>query len=123
MAAVNSTDTGPEVLLRKTLYASGVRGWRLHRRDLPGKPDLAFGPARLAVFVDGGFWHGHPSKYWEGRSGEYWDKKIVRNKARDSEVNEQLSALGWKVLRLWDFEIENDPKSAADRVIKALTTG
>ncbi|MGI8731365.1 MAG: hypothetical protein ACR2LK_15525 [Solirubrobacteraceae bacterium] len=60
MARVKGRDTGPEVTLRRALYAAGVRGWRCHRKSLPGRPDVAFGPARLAVFVDGAFWHGHP---------------------------------------------------------------
>lgn len=121
MASVRGRDTRPELVLRRALFAIGVRGWRCHRRDLPGRPDLAFGRRRVAVFVDGGFWHGHPSKYWPGRSGEYWDMKIERNKARDSAVNEQLRQSGWRVIRLWDFEIEADPLEAAGRV-KALVS-
>ena len=119
MASVRGRDTRPELALRRTLYAIGVRGWRCHRRDLPGRPDLAFGRRRVAVFVDGGFWHGHPSKYRPGRSVDYWDEKIARNKARDSALNEQLRQSGWRVIRLWDFEVEADPLEAAARV-KAL---
>lgn len=120
MAAVGRRDTGPELLLRRALYRLGVRGWRLHRRDLPGRPDLAFGPARVAVFVDGAFWHGHPSKWWPGRSGEYWDRKIQRNIDRDRRVDGELDAAGWAVVRLWDFEVETDPIGAARRVVDAL---
>ena len=68
MARVRTRDTAPEVELRRALYAAGVRGWRLHR-PLPGKPDLVFARARLAVFVDGAFWHGHPD-YYRGQSGD-----------------------------------------------------
>jgi DNA mismatch endonuclease (patch repair protein) len=120
MARVKARDTGPELALRRALYAAGVRGWRCHRRGLPGRPDLAFGRARLAVFVDGGFWHGHPSKYWPGRSGAYWDEKIARNQARDRQVDMQLSAIDWEALRLWDFEVDRDPAGAAERVLGAL---
>jgi DNA mismatch endonuclease (patch repair protein) len=120
MARVKGRDTGPEMKLRQALYSLGVRGWRCHRKSLPGKPDLAFGRARLAVFVDGGFWHGHPSKYWPGRSGDYWDAKIARNKARDSRVDVELASTGWRSLRLWDFEIERDPIGAAHQVKRAL---
>lgn len=120
MSQVRGRDTGPELLLRRALFAVGLRGWRCHRRDLPGKPDVAFGRARLAVFVDGGFWHGHPSKYWPGRSGDYWDAKIKRNQARDRRVDSELAEAGWQVLRLWDFEVEADPISAAQRVASAL---
>lgn len=120
MARVKGRDTGPELALRKALYAAGVRGWRCHRKNLPGRPDLAFGRARLAIFVDGGFWHGHPSKYWPGRSGVYWDEKIARNQRRDRRTDEELLAMGWDSLRLWDFEIERDPAVAAAAVTTAL---
>jgi DNA mismatch endonuclease (patch repair protein) len=116
MARVKRRDTGPELLLRRALYRRGVRGWRCDRGDLPGRPDLAFGRARVAVFVDGGFWHGHPSKYWPGRSGGYWDKKIARNMERDRRVSQELASRGWSVLRLWDFEVEADPEQAVHRV-------
>ena len=120
MARVKATDTGPEVALRKALYALGARGWRCHRSALPGKPDVAFGRARVAVFVDGAFWHGHPSKYWPGRCGPYWDKKIARNRERDRDVDSRLRTLGWRVIRLWDFEIEPDPEPAARRVLRCV---
>lgn len=121
MAAVRGANTTPELALRRALYALGIRGWRCHRRDLPGRPDIAFGRVKLAVFVDGAFWHGHPRKYWPGRSGPYWDAKIARNRARDERVNVALEAIGWKVLRLWDFEIEADPVAAARLVAGLLS--
>ena len=117
MARVKGKDTKPEVQLRKALYAHGVRGWRCHRKSLPGKPDLAFGRARLAVFVDGGFWHGHPSKWWPGRSGPYWDEKIARNIERDQRADRELRESGWTVLRFWDFEIKKD----LERVVRSIT--
>lgn len=120
MSRVKGRDTGPELALRRALWALGVRGWRCHRRDLPGKPDVSFTRARLAVFVDGGFWHGHPSKYWPGRTSPYWDEKIARNQARDERVNAELRAQGWTVVRLWDFEVEADPRAAAVEVQKHL---
>lgn len=120
MAAVKGQDTGPELALRRALYAAGVRGWRCHRRDLPGRPDLAFGRSRLAVFIDGAFWHGRPDRYWQGRSGPYWDAKIARNQARDRRVDAELVALGWGVVRLWDDDVDADPDVAARRVIEAL---
>ena len=120
MRRVKGQNTKPEILLRKAMYAVGLRGWRCHRSDLPGNPDVAFGRARLAVFVDGAFWHGHPSKYWRGRSGGYWDDKIERNIARDRAVNERLTTHGWNVVRLWDFDVEADPEQAAQRIGEAL---
>jgi DNA mismatch endonuclease, patch repair protein len=120
MARVRSKDTGPELALRRALWRIGVRGWRCHRKTLPGKPDLAFGRARVAVFVDGGFWHGHPSKWWPGRSGPYWDAKIGRNIVRDRAADEALTAMGWRVVRLWDFDVTADPDAAAARVRSEL---
>lgn len=68
------------------------------------------------MFVDGAFWHGHPSRYKAGQSGAYWDKKIARNQERDRRVVEQLERMGWRVLRVWDFEVLADPDEAAVRV-------
>jgi DNA mismatch endonuclease, patch repair protein len=118
MARVRTRDTAPEVALRKALWAVGVRGWRLHPR-LPGRPDLAWGSRKLAVFVDGAFWHGHPDHY-RGQSGAFWDDKIAKNRARDVRVDDELSELGWSGLRLWDFEIERDLEASVQRVRAAL---
>lgn len=113
MSRIRSTDTKPEIALRKALWARGVRGWRCNRKSLPGKPDISFGPAKVAVFVDGRFWHGHPDFFTFGKSGEYWDKKIARTKERDREADSRLAELGWAVMRFWDFEVEEDaPKCA-----------
>lgn len=115
MSRVRTRNTAPEVALRRALWLVGVRGWRLHPKDVPGQPDLIFRRRRLAVFVDGAFWHGHPDCYW-GQSGAFWDAKIARNRARDARVNAELDAAGWTVLRLWDFEVEKDPVACAKRV-------
>jgi DNA mismatch endonuclease, patch repair protein len=120
MSAVRAKDTTPELVLRRRLYASGVRGWRCHYRRAPGTPDLAWPRLRLAVFVDGAFWHGHPSRHVPGRSGAYWDEKIRANVARDRRVDEELRAGGWSVVRLWDFEISRDLDTAVRRVREAL---
>ncbi len=120
MARVRTRNTQPEVALRRALHAAGVRGWRLHR-PLPGKPDLVFNRARLAVFVDGAFWHGHPD-YYRGQSGEFWDKKISGNRARDQRVDSELAALGWTVVRIWDFEIEKDVATCVGRIQAVMGT-
>src|SRR5690348_2300984 len=116
MARIKSRDTGPELALRKALYKVGVRGWRCNRTNLPGKPDIAFSRSRIAVFVDGGFWHGHPSRWWPGRSGPYWDSKIKRNIERDQSATADLEALGWTVIRVWDFDVMRDPLAAAESI-------
>jgi DNA mismatch endonuclease (patch repair protein) len=118
MSRVRTRDTAPEQVLRRALFAAGIRGWRLHLR-LPGRPDMTFRRARLCVFVDGAFWHGHPD-YYHGQSGEFWDRKIARNRERDAAVNRELAELGWNVLRLWDFEVEKDLGECIRRVGTAL---
>jgi DNA mismatch endonuclease (patch repair protein) len=120
MTAIRSDNTSPEMQLRRALFAAGVRGWRCHYKRALGKPDLAWPALRVAVFVDGAFWHGHPSRYKVGRSGPYWDSKIARNIKRDREVAIGLEADGWLVVRTWDFEIRRDLSSLVARVLEAL---
>lgn len=120
MARIRSRDTKPEVTLRRELFARGLRGWRCHVRTLPGKPDLAFTRWRIAVFVDGCFWHGHPDFFTPGKSGPYWDAKIERTRERDRVANEALRATGWHVLRFWDFEVEDDLDRCVGQIMAAL---
>jgi DNA mismatch endonuclease (patch repair protein) len=120
MARIRSTETKPELALRKALYAHGFRGWRCHPRRIAGKPDLAFTRHKLAVFVDGCFWHGHPDFFTPGKSGAYWDAKIARTQERDRQADAALSAAGWTVLRFWDFEVGQDPNACVRRVQLAL---
>jgi DNA mismatch endonuclease, patch repair protein len=119
MSRVRTRDTRPELALRRALWAAGLRGWRLHPIRVPGRPDLAWIGRRVAVFVDGAFWHGHPAHYY-GQSGRFWDEKIARNRARDEQVNTRLTEAGWVVLRFWDFEVENEPAKCAARVAAAI---
>jgi DNA mismatch endonuclease (patch repair protein) len=120
MSRVKTKDTAPEVALRRALWSAGIRGWRLHPKDVPGRPDLIFRGRRIAVFVDGAFWHGHPDHYW-GQSGPFWDAKITKNRERDERVNQELGAGGWAVLRFWDFEVEREAQTCAERVQGALS--
>jgi DNA mismatch endonuclease (patch repair protein) len=120
MAAVKSRNTGPEVELRKALYGCGLRGWRCNYKRASGRPDIAWPARRVAVFVDGAFWHGHPSRHKPGRSGAYWDRKIEQNVARDRRVNRELRNSGWEVLRVWDFEIRNDLEGVVARIVNVV---
>lgn len=120
MGRIRSKDTGPELALRQALWAAGVRGWRVHVVGLPGKPDIAFTRWRVAVFVDGCFWHGHSDYFTPGKSGAYWDAKIARTQERDRLANKALAEAGWRVLRLWDFEIEADVGVCVERVLRLL---
>jgi DNA mismatch endonuclease, patch repair protein len=116
MSQIKNRDTGPEMLLRRSLWNLGVRGYRCNYGKAPGRPDVAFVGRRLAVFVDGAFWHGHPDHFTFGKSGEAWDAKIRRNIERDREVNSALFEAGWTVVRFWDFEIKADPGGVAAKV-------
>ena len=109
----------PEVVLRSALFAAGVRGWRCHCAAGRGAGHCLAGPT-VAVFVDGAFWHGHPSRHRPGRSGAYWDEKIEANVARDRAVDVELRELGWKVVRIWDFEVRKHLDEAVVRVQDAL---
>ena len=120
MAAIRSRDTGPEHALRRALRACGLTGYRCHHRALPGKPDIAFTRWRVAVFVDGAFWHGHPDHFAFGKLGSYWDEKMRRTQARDNEQAAALCTLGYAVLRFWDFEVEADPGRCASAVRAAI---
>jgi DNA mismatch endonuclease (patch repair protein) len=120
MARIRSKDTKPELALRRALYAAGVRGWRCHPRNVPGRPDLAFVGLKVAVFVDGRFWHGHPDFFTFGKSGPYWDAKIARTQERDRIANASLRQAGWTVLRFWDFDVEDDLIACVERVAAAV---
>lgn len=120
MARIRSKDTKPELELRRALFACGLRGWRCHPRGVPGRPDIAFTRWRVAVFVDGRFWHGHPGYFTPGKSGEYWDAKIARTQQRDRIANDALVAQGWTVIRVWDFDVENNLDICVSRVTSAL---
>lgn len=107
MRAVKGTDTGPERAVRRVLHRSGYR-YRLHRKDLPGKPDLAFPGRRKVIFVHGCFWHGHHCKRGDREpktNVNYWRAKIARNKERDAAHQARLRDLGWDVLVVWECEI------------------
>ncbi len=120
MASIRSTDTKPELRLRRTLWHLGVRGWRCHWRGPGGRVDIAFTRWQVAVFVDGVFWHGHPSKWQPGRWHGYWDTKIKRNIERDRRQDAALAADGWTVLRFWDLDVEQDAVAVGKTVVAAL---
>jgi len=109
MRAVRSKDTTPEIADRHLLHSLGYR-YRLHRKNLPGKPDIVFPRRRMAIFVHGCFWHGHccrRGKRIPVTNREYWERKIVRNKVRDTETRRRLAALGWKTLVVWECKLKD----------------
>lgn len=119
MARIRSKNTGPELTLRKELWRLGLR-YRLHH-NVFGKPDLVFMSARVAVFVDGCFWHGCPSHSSIPKTNPFfWKKKISQNIHRDKKVNERLSSEGWTVLRFWEHEIKRNIEQVICKVVDTL---
>lgn len=117
MRKVKSSNTTPELLLRKALWKNGIRGWRIHSKDLPGRPDIVFTKKKIAIFVDGCFWHGCPECYRRPNSRQdYWDQKLERNIARDRKNENDLRGAGWKVVRFWEHEIMNKINSCTSKV-------
>jgi DNA mismatch endonuclease (patch repair protein) len=120
MSKIRGTNTQPEVRLRKHLHGTGHR-YRLHPRDLPGRPDIAFPKERLAVFVDGCFWHGCPVHYQPPASNaSFWRAKLDENRERDRRRRARLAARGWAVLRFWEHEVYSDLARCSTRVDSEL---
>jgi len=120
MSRIRGRDTRPELMLRSALRRQGLRGYRCHYPRAPGTPDIAFVGRRVAIFVDGAFWHGHPDYFTFGKSGERWDAKIRRNMERDREVDSDLLSQGWRSIRVWDFEILENSDRVALRLAPSL---
>jgi DNA mismatch endonuclease Vsr len=122
MAAVKSTgNRSTERVLRARLVRRGVRGWRLHANDVTGCPDFVFDAPRVAVFVDGCFWHGCPSCHRPPSSNqEYWTRKVERNTARDRRNTRALRRNGWRVLRVWEHELKANPERVLRRIERVV---
>ena len=122
MSRVKSTNTKPELRVRSALHAMGYR-FRLHRKDLPGKPDIVLPKYRAVVFVHGCFWHQHPGcrKATIPRNNrDYWEQKLRRNFERDKKAQEELVESGWRVLTLWECEIPREEKALQENLAGAL---
>lgn len=122
MSHNRSTDTSPELKLRRQLWRRGYR-YRVHAR-IRGRPDLVFKRKKVAVFVDGCFWHGcQQHKNPPRTNAAFWKTKIQGNVQRDHKITKELTDAGWVVLRFWEHEVKRDAKSAAARVISILDGG
>lgn len=128
MAAIRSKDNRTEAALRKALYAMGFR-YRKYVAGIPGRPDIAFLREKVAVFVDGDYWHGRVIRergvdalrsYYTEKQRTYWIEKLCRNVARDDRVNEELGAMGWLVLRFWESDIKKNIGNAAVQVASVV---
>ena len=112
MSHIRSKDTRPEILVRRFLFSNGFR-FRLHRKDLPGKPDIVLPKYKTAIFINGCFWHGHPDcKYATipETNREFWLSKISGNVERDKITYSRLAELGWKVIEIWQCQLKPKTK-------------
>ena len=120
MSNIRGKDTKPEMIVRKYLFSRGLR-FRLHRKDLPGRPDIVLPKYRAVVLIDGCFWHGHEGcKYYKMPKSnvEFWESKITKNRNRDILNEIKLKELGWRVIRIWECEIRK--VSDRDQALESL---
>jgi DNA mismatch endonuclease, patch repair protein len=123
MARIRSRDTLPEIILRRALWASGLR-YRTDVMTPGGRADLAISGRRFAVFIDGCFWHGCPEHYVRPRTrNSFWDGKLISNVERDRRQTQRLIDEGWTLVRLWEHEIRESPGHAVHRVLQAFRVG
>lgn len=120
MRAIRRRNTKPELRLRRALWSSGLRGYRCDLGALPGRPDVVFTRQRVAIFVDGTFWHGHPSAFPRPSLTPYWIGKIEGNMRRDRANDRSLIEAGWVVIRLWDSEVWKDLPGCVLRISTAV---
>ena len=107
MGRIRGKDTKPELLIRRGLHAQGLR-YRLHKTDLPGRPDMAFPKCRAVVFIHGCFWHGHECSLfrWPKTRATFWADKLNRNRQRDQDTLVAMAAAGWRVLVIWECALK-----------------
>lgn len=120
MSRIRAKDTSPELCLRSALWKAGLR-YRVHAKTPFGKPDVVFPHSRVAVFIDGCFWHGCPQHYVRPRSHiEHWEGKLLENVKRDRQQTLELEALGWNVIRVWEHEVYETAGDILSRIQLAL---
>ncbi|WP_206074018.1 very short patch repair endonuclease [Marixanthomonas spongiae] len=125
MSRIGGKNTKPEMLFRRALWAKGIR-YRVHSKQLPGKPDVSIKKYKLAIFIDGEFWHGYnwnEKKETIKSNRGFWIPKIERNMQRDREVNQQLQEMGYTVFRFWEREVKNQLKKCINDVMVYIQTG
>ena len=122
MSANRAKNTKPELLLRKALWHAGLRGYRLHYKKVPGRPDISFVGKKLAIFVHGCFWHRCPKCDYQlpKTNHEFWQQKFARNVARDENKRHALEALGWTVLTVWECELGTDLENVVNTIKSRL---
>ena len=120
MSRIKGRDTSPEIKIRKLLFIKGIRGYRINYK-LTGKPDIVFPGKKVAVFIDGCFWHKCPIHFQEPDTRkEFWLEKINRNVERDHLINLKLNDEGWEVIRIWEHQVREDPALVVTEIIERL---
>lgn len=119
MSRIRGKDTGPELALARRLEAKGMV-WEGHARDLPGRPDFVFREPKVAVFVDGDFWHGWRFEVWRHKLTPAWEAKIAATRKRDECARRALRAQGWVVVRIWEHQLKSDPARCVRRIRQRL---
>ena len=120
MSRIKGKHTSIEVVVRKRLWEMGHRGYRIHVKKVLGSPDIVYPKKRIAIFIDGDFWHGFILKTRAKKLPEYWLNKIQRNVKRDKKYNRLLTQDGWKVIRIWENEILKNLDGAVSKIVRAL---
>lgn len=122
MSANRAKNTKPELTLRKALWAAGLRSYRLHLKNMPGRPDIAFPKKRVAVFVNGCYWHRCPNCHpHEPKTNvAFWKNKFEKNVARDERKRLELVSAGWKVIVLWECALKSDVARGVRQIARAL---
>jgi len=119
MSRIGGKNTGPEREICSRLLALGLR-FKCHPKEFPGRPDVLFRDAQLAIFIDGDFWHGWRFSLWRHKLSERWALKIESNRRRDQRNMRRLPHLGWTVLRIWEHQVEQDAPKCVERILRAL---
>ncbi len=119
MSRVRSEDTSLEVLIRSKLRKRGLR-FKKNVKELPGKPDIVFHRSKVAVFIDGDFWHGYRFPIWRDKVSDFWQEKIAKNRERDQKNFKKLRKSGWRVIRIWQHQIKQNLELCLNRIITAL---
>jgi len=120
MASIKGRDTVPEMMVRRLLWAQGTR-YRVHDTHIPGRPDISNSRSKVAVFIDGCFWHGCRKCYKEPTSNiEFWRNKLRQNIQRRRAVRRKLRTGGWRVLEFWEHEVLSDPSSVVRKIRRAI---
>lgn len=120
MSRIKGKDTKLEVRVRSELHKRGFR-FRKHVKILPGKPDIVFNRSKVAVFIDGDFWHGYRFPSWEHKVSNFWKEKIAKNRKRDQNNYRKLRSMGWKVIRIWQHDVEKDIDFCIGKIVSSIT--